>query len=140
MDQKHTPGPWSACGDGECSCKTVTCGDFPIARITHGDWGDEYHSMRPVGGSIEGKFESYMERIVYGHVSEPVARANASLIAAAPIGLILAREVVREFENLEDRAPVSDDCFECTSGYLPHKRTCAYHLAREFIAKAEGRS
>jgi hypothetical protein len=52
--------------------------------------------------------------------------------------LALAREVVREYENLEDRAPVEDDCIQCTGGALPHKRTCAYHLAKRVVSN-EGR-
>src|ERR1700691_3276507 len=46
----------------------------------------------------------------------------------------LTSEVVREYENLEDRAPVEDGCAQCTGGALPHKRTCAYHLAKQVAA------
>ena len=63
---KHTPGPWSACNKGKCCCKMVTSKDHPIATIEHGKWGDDYPSIRLVGGSIERKAEAYMEQITYG--------------------------------------------------------------------------
>src|ERR1700678_2483627 len=44
--------------------------------------------------------------------------------------LNLAKAVVDEYENLEDRAPVHDDCGQCTTWHLPHKRICAYHQAK----------
>jgi hypothetical protein len=52
--------------------------------------------------------------------------------------LALAQEVVREYENLEERAPVEDDCGQCTGYALPHKRTCAFHLAKRVVSN-EGR-
>ena len=82
---EHTPGPWSACGDGDCVCKTVTCGDHPVALVTHGKWGDNYAALRLVGTtSLDMKAEAYMEQITYGEVPEATAKANALLIAAAP--------------------------------------------------------
>jgi len=62
---EHTKGPWSACHNGECICKTVAAQDHPIASVTAGDWGDE-------------------PDVPYGHVPEGEATANARLIAAAP--------------------------------------------------------
>jgi hypothetical protein len=82
---KHTPGPWSACHNGECQCKTVMGNDYPVATITSGNWGDDYPSIRLVGdSSLELKAEAYMEQITYGKVSEETAVANARLIAASP--------------------------------------------------------
>lgn len=84
-ESAHTPGPWTVCGDGKCSCKTIHCGDFPIAQVTHGPWGDDYPAIRLVGTcSLDMKAEAYMEQFAYGEVSEPLARANARLIAATP--------------------------------------------------------
>lgn len=60
------------------------CNDYPVAQVTNGDWGDDYPSIRLVGGSLDRKAEAYMEQITYGHVSEPTARANWRLISAAP--------------------------------------------------------
>lgn len=81
----HTPGPWHACHDGECSCKIVSCAYYPIARITVGKWGDDYPALRLVGtSSLDTKAEAYMEQITYGEIGDDTATANARLIAAAP--------------------------------------------------------
>lgn len=82
----HTPGPWHFCGNerGGCSCSTVLCADYPVAKVTLGAWGDDYPSIRLVGGSLELKAEAFMEQITYGEVSKETAVANARLIAAAP--------------------------------------------------------
>jgi len=64
----HTPGPWMACGDGTCRCKTVNSEEHPVAHVVSGEWGDEH----------EGRM------LVYGSVDEEFAEANARLIAAAP--------------------------------------------------------
>lgn len=42
--------------------------------------------------------------------------------------------VISEHENLEANAPTSDECGECTQNYLPHKRLCVYHAAKEALA------
>ena len=83
---KHTPGPWHLCGDdrGGCSCNTVTSPDYPIAKVTLGEWGDEWPSLRLTESSMAGKYETYMEKCTYGEVSKETAVANARLIAAAP--------------------------------------------------------
>ena len=76
----RSDGTWSACRDGKCSCKVVMSDHYPVATVTHGEWGDEYPAIR----SVDGKVEAYMHRDVYGTVSEDAARRNALLIAAAP--------------------------------------------------------
>lgn len=46
----------------------------------------------------------------------------------------------REYENLEDRAPVDSGCIECTLGTVPNTLNtglCAHHLRVAAIAKAE---
>lgn len=35
--EKATEGPWTACNGGKCSCKMVSCAEFPIATITQVD-------------------------------------------------------------------------------------------------------
>lgn len=55
----------------------------------------------------------------------------------AALGLGLAHEIVREHENLEDRAPVEPECGDCNLGTGPHKRYCAYHQARRLIERAK---
>lgn len=65
-ESKHTPGPWTACHEGKCSCGQVwsKTADHPVATVTRGEWGDP--------------------GCPYGEVSRECANANARLIAAAP--------------------------------------------------------
>jgi len=82
----HSPGPWSACHKGECSCSLVWTAGHPVAEVTRGKWGDSYPAIRLVEGEgMSGtKAEAYMERMDYGEIDEATAVANARLIAAAP--------------------------------------------------------
>lgn len=87
-EPKFTPGPWDV-HDGvrtSCKCLSVSGASHPIATVERGEWGDSYPSVRRMKdtGSIEGKFEAYIERIPYGEIPESEAVANARLIAAAP--------------------------------------------------------
>lgn len=104
----HTPGPWSVCGDGACSCKTVTCADYPVAVVTSGEWGDTWPSVKLVGeSSLSLKAEAFLDKCVYGEVPEETARANARLIAAAPDLLYHAKTVLfhlRRGDHTEPRA------------------------------------
>lgn len=79
---KWTPGPWKYCGCGKCGFVSAT--DCPVAEVVCGDWGDEYPSLRLIGGSINRGVEAYMELIEYGTMPLEEAAANARLIAAAP--------------------------------------------------------
>lgn len=107
-ETKFTPGPWSVCGDGKCSCKTVMAPDHPIAKITAGEWGDDYPAIRIVGdSSLTAKAEAYMEKITYGEISEPVARANALLIAAAPEMVAAGDELAAAAADIHPTAPSS---------------------------------
>jgi len=62
----HTPGPWQACGDGNCSCGQVWSrpADQPVARANT-VWGDDLEHP-------------------YGEIPAEEMHANARLIAAAP--------------------------------------------------------
>lgn len=84
-EPKFTSGPWHVCNSGKCSCFTVMCNDFPVAEVTHGEWGDDFPAIRLVGDStIDRKAEAYMEQITYGSVDDAEARANWHLISASP--------------------------------------------------------
>ena len=48
----------------------------------------------------------------------------------------LAEEVIKDFENLEDLAPVDAGCIQCTAGTVPNRLNtglCVYHIAKEII-------
>lgn len=124
----HTPGPWSYCGAsrGGCSCATVSGADHPVATVTIGEWGDEYPSIRLSGPSMDRTAEAYMEKSVYGEVSEAVAKANAYLISAAPEMLEALRMALPYVEDASDSAPLADQEFiraailKATGNPTPH--------------------
>lgn len=100
----HTPGPWRIVG-------APNTGDRVISAAT---WDTIAAFLPPSNAhcTIKGK-------------DEPIARANAHLISAAPDLLAVLREAVREFTSgLED------------GDALPAWANAAY----DAIAKAEGRS
>ena len=88
-ETKHTPGPWTACNEGLCKCGYVWCPDYPVAKVTRGEWGD-------LG-------------MPYGEVPEATAVANARLIAAAPELLFAAEQALMAFEDGYDAPKVRDD-------------------------------
>lgn len=50
----------------------------------------------------------------------------------------LAYEVIKDFERLEDRAPVDAGCIQCTAGATPnHLNTglCVYHISKEIVGE-----
>lgn len=125
-ETKWTAGLWSVCNDGECRCKQVWCPDFPLAKITNGNWGDDYPSIRIVGEtSLELKAEAYMEQITYGEVSEEMATANALLIAAAPELYAALESVVAEMRREHDAGD-------------GHFSTAQVEAAEAALAKARG--
>lgn len=90
-EANHTPLPWNACCN---KCHTIMSAHGPIAKITAGDWGDDYPSIRLVGdSSLSLKAEPYMAQITYGHVAKETAEANAALIVRA----------VNAYEDLQAR-------------------------------------
>lgn len=137
----HTPGPWRACNNGECSCKVVGWKDHPVAKVFSGEWGDEFPSIRLVGGSLELKAEPYMERFAYGTIPEDEAKANARLISAAPD----MREALTDeqweiaFTAIDrfSRGEISD---LHALGLVGQAVTLLDEKRRAAIAKAEGKS
>jgi hypothetical protein len=100
-NNKHTPGPWSVCGEdrGVCQCVTIwsETADCPVATCKIGAWGDSYPSIRltdPIGSAGQ-KAEAYMEKIEYGSIPDEMAKANAILIALAPEMLELINDITR---------------------------------------------
>lgn len=81
MTVKHTPGPWRACLDGECSCGYV-----------FGDDGNVYVA-KALGPDDEEE----------PHPTREVQKANARLIAAAPYLLVAAEAALDHLEHLELR-------------------------------------
>ena len=71
-ERKWTPGEWTLCNNGKCTCKHVyshkadqhVATGRPIACV-HGEWGDA-------------------PDMIYGEVRQEQIDANARLIAAAP--------------------------------------------------------
>lgn len=85
---KHSSLPWSACHNGDCTCKQIWSkpDDHPVATVIAGDWGDTYPSLKiaPGEGAIGAKIViPYLEQITYGNVPEERAAANIRYIVTA---------------------------------------------------------
>lgn len=84
---KHSALPWSACHDGNCTCKQIWSkpDDHPVATVIAGDWGDTYSSLKiePGDGAIGAKAVPYLEQIAYGNVPEDIAISNVRFIVTA---------------------------------------------------------
>lgn len=76
-----SPLPWRACSCGKCGqiSNETDC----VATATQGNWGDNYPDIRRISGSIEGKFEVFMNQITYGHIPPEIGNVNANYIAEA---------------------------------------------------------
>jgi len=81
----HSKEPWTACDDGKCSCKVISDAEAPIAKVYAGEWGDEFADIRLVeeAGYTGNRAEPFVNKIVYGSISEEEARANARRICLA---------------------------------------------------------
>ena len=112
--------PWVACSCGKCGM--IDNEIDLIATATHGKWGDDYPSLKRVGGSIGGKFELIMDQITYGEVSLEVGNANAKWIAAACSNYSAA------LDALEDLTAERD--------YLDERLAEFENMAREFVSYA----
>lgn len=121
----HTPGPWSVCGDerGGCKCNTIMSENHPIATFERGEWGNEWPSLRVVGGSLDRTAEPYMEFDAMGEIPDAEALANARLIAAAPDLLAALRDALRKVKQ-----------------YAPNgfERSAPFERAHAAISKALG--
>ena len=103
--------PWSACDDGKCPCKTIMAADYPIAKISSGDWGDDYPTIRLEGGPLDTKAVAVMEQITYGHIPEELALANILYFVSAANTL---PDALDEIERLNACIPVSEvPCCKC---------------------------
>ena len=104
-----TPGPWSSCRDGKCPCSQVWSSDYPVADVVAGEWGDSYPAIRlkPGTGSIQGEYETYIEKISYSEVTKEQAEANRLSIANArtdlPAVCRYALELEAEVKRLQAR-------------------------------------
>ena len=95
----HSPGPWEACRDGECSCGFIWSipADHPVAKVESGEWGDDYPAIRitPAERGLTGtsfEVDAYMEQIAYGRIDPETAQQNAKLIALSPDMLKLLQQ------------------------------------------------
>lgn len=82
---KHTPLPWTLCDDGgRYLCLTIDGEHHPVLKIYQGKWGDTYPALRHVGqGSLDQKWEPYIEMIEYGEIPHEIAIANAKFVIRA---------------------------------------------------------
>jgi len=98
-----SPLPWRACSCGKCGqiSNETDC----IAIATRGNWGDNYPDIRRISGSIEGKFEVFMNQITYGNIPPETGNANANYIAEActnyPEALNVIEQLRKENELLQ---------------------------------------
>jgi len=99
--RKFTKGPWSACNDGKCDCNQISGNGCHIAKVTMGEWGDDYPSIRLIGGALDRKAEAYMERIPCGYIDKEEAKANLHLIAAAPDLYEACKAIVAARKNIQ---------------------------------------
>ena len=100
-----SPLPWHACTCGKCGM--VSNQTDLVATATRGNWGDDYPDLRRVGGSIEGKFETFMNQITYGNVPPEIGNANAKYIEQAcnnyPLALDALLDVTKKLEKAQAR-------------------------------------
>lgn len=121
----HTPGPWSACKNGECPCGQIwsTTADHPVAEVISGTWGDTYPALRPRDEGMSGTVvEAYLERIDYGSVDPEQAKANAVLISSAP-------DLLHAVELVIKNAPLISEWIKENDAGAFRQLTEAYALA-----------
>lgn len=96
-----TAGPWSSCPDDGCKCRIVSCGDYPIAEVTKGPWGDDFPSIRIAGPSLDRKAEAFMDQITYGEVSDQQFIANRAFIREAPADIAALIAEIEQLRSLK---------------------------------------
>lgn len=84
----HTPGPWKACHNGECTCGQVWSmpADCPVFTVLENGTGQ-------VVGLACNEWGDAPD-MIYGSVGKEQQTANARLIAAAPDMLALLKELI----------------------------------------------
>ncbi len=89
-ETKHTPGPWSGCHEGNCSCGTIfgPDGNTTVARA----YG-------------EAELEKFEADCV---PNKEMQAANAKLIIAAPDMLALLERVDRAFDDWADAGHMNE--------------------------------
>lgn len=138
----HTPGPWRWFADSTGRVRLETPDRGRLVVMDFGRLG--MHAAQPRFAVMEdahprGRRGGILENAANlidgnGEINHPDAR----LIAAAPdlLAALLASE--REYENLDEDAPVDAGCIECTLGTVPNDKNtglCAHHLRVAAIAK-----
>jgi hypothetical protein len=107
-----TKTPWKYCCD---KCLTISAPDHPIAKVTSGDWGDDYPSLRISEPGILAVAEPYMAQVTYGHIPKDEAIANAALIVSAVNShkqLVEALRVAKRMcDNINEFGHVTDQEF-----------------------------
>ena len=136
---KHTPAPWSFAFYAMSPKNVVAARKLGIepARMLANE-GQVSITAQDGERHICFVTRQVPARRGQGYKTECAERdANAHLIAAAPDLLAAVRAFIAEHENLEDGAFADPGCIECNMGAGPHKATCAYHLGRAAVRKAE---
>lgn len=102
-ESKHTKGQrWVYCGQDaerpcQCGCIWDVEADYPVAKVIRGEWGDTYPAIKIIKpGAIGAVVEPYVEKIVYGSVSEEAADAHIRLMVKAPEMCQLMRDIVSD--------------------------------------------
>lgn len=130
LTAKITPLPWHYCGCGKCGRISSDAVEeaSEVCNVTRGNWGDDYPNIRRTGGSIEGKFELFMDQINYGNVPDEVADANAKYIEQAcnnyPDALATIAELKAVLNSFYDgcwRADLEGELTEWIDGSLLDK-------------------
>jgi len=94
-----------------CQCGFIWSvpGDYPVAQVISGEWGDEYPAIRIENpGAIGEKAEPYMEKIVYGSVDKATADANIRLMVQAPAMLALLERWAKWHEGFLNVEPLNN--------------------------------
>ena len=103
---EHTPGPWHACGSGDCPCKQIWAEDGPVATAESGAWGDSYPVLEieghPTSVQASVTIKPAMRLAEYGSLDPEVAAANARLIAAAPDLLDACNKVMAWWTDVQN--------------------------------------
>lgn len=100
-EERHTPGPWRACRNGDCTCGSVWSipGDFPVCTV----------QGEPV--AVVHQHMADAPDLIYQSITPEMKAANGRLIAAAPDLLGALRAIVNSDMAMreEDEGRVSPE-------------------------------